>query len=92
MTDWTERIDDMIETLRQQRDELELKMHLGKAEAKTELEKLDKKLEHLVAEAKAQSKPLREAAVETAGDVGSALELLGDEIRKGFERLRDSVK
>ena len=92
MTDWTKRIDEMIATLKQQRDEIELKMHLGKAEAKTELEKLDKKLAHLAAEAKAQSKPLREAAAETASDVGSALELLGDEVRKGFERLRDSLK
>jgi hypothetical protein len=92
MTDWSERIDEMVHTLKQQRDELELKMHLGKAEARTEWEKLDKKFSQLIAETKAQSKPLRDAASETASDVGSALELLGDEIKKGYERLRGSLK
>lgn len=92
MTDWNERIDDLIASLKQQRDELRVQMHLGKAEAKQEFDRLGKKLDELVAEAEAQSKPLREAAGESARDIGSALELVGEEIQKGYARIRDLLK
>lgn len=36
--------------------------------------------------------PLRGAAEESAKEVGSALELMGQEIQKGYERIRDQLK
>ena len=84
MADPKSRIDELIETLKRQRDELALKIHLGKAEARDEWEKLEKKL----AELKAQAKPVGGAVQETAKGVGSALELAGDEIKKGYDRIR----
>ena len=92
MTDWNERIEDLIESLKQQRDELRVKMSLGKAEAKEEWSALDKKLERLMADAKAQAKPLQKAAGESAKDIGSALELVGEEIQQGYKRIRDILK
>ncbi len=84
MADTKRRIDEMIETLKRQRDQLALKIHLGKADAKDEWEKLEKKL----AELTAQARPVGGAIGDTAKNVGSALELAGEEIKKGYERIR----
>ncbi len=40
------KFDDLIETLKQQRDELKVRMHLGSLDAKDEFEALEKKSEH----------------------------------------------
>lgn len=92
MTDWGKRIDDLIDSLKQQRDELEVQMHLGKLEARDEWERMEKKWNHLLAEAEANSKPLRGAVEESAKDVGTALEQVGEELKNGYERIRRSVK
>lgn len=92
MTDWGKRIDDMMEALKQQRDELEVKLNLGKLEARDEWEQLEKKFNHLVAETEAKSRPLRGAVDESARDVGTALERVGEELKKGYERIRKSVE
>lgn len=84
MADTKKRIDEMLETLKRQRDELALKIHLGKADAKVEWDKLEKKL----AELKAQAGPVGGAVGDTAKNVGSALELAGEEIKKGYDRIR----
>jgi hypothetical protein len=92
MTDWNARIDDLIATLKQQRDELQVKIGLGKLEAREEWQALEKKLDRLLADAKAQSKPLQKATAESAKDIGSALEQVGQEIRKGYARILESLK
>jgi len=79
-----ESLDQLIETLKRQRDELALKIHLGKVEAREEWAKLEKKL----AELDARSKPIRGAVGETAKNVGSALDLAAEEIKKGYDRIR----
>ncbi len=84
MSDTRQRIDELIETLKRQRDELALKIHLGKAEARAEWEKIEKKLDEL----KRQAKPVAGVVGDTAKNVGSALEAAGEEIKKGYERIR----
>ena len=84
MADTKQRIDEMIETLKRQRDELALKVHLGKADAKDEWDKLEKKL----AELKVQAAPIGGAVGDAAKGVGAALELAGEEIKKGYDRIR----
>ena len=41
------KLDDIIETLRQERDEMNLQLHLAKAEVKQEWEQLERKFENL---------------------------------------------
>ena len=82
--DARKKFEDVFTALKSQRDELALKVHLGKADAKDEWERLEKKFAALTA----QMKPVGKVVGETAGDVGSALELAAEEIKKGFERLR----
>lgn len=92
MAEKRDNFDDLIETLKQQRDELKLKMHLASLEAKEEFEDLEKKWEQWTAEAKAQSKPLLEVVEESAKDVGSALDLVLDEVKQGYDRIKRQVE
>jgi SMC interacting uncharacterized protein involved in chromosome segregation len=103
----------LIESLKQQRDELILQLHLGKAEAKDELAELEKKWKQLKAEADAlgekaanslqvewdelekkweeftvKTKPLQDETKEVVEDVGAAVELVAEEIKRGYDRLR----
>lgn len=91
MSDWSKRIDDLVESVKQQRDELRVQMHLAKADAKDEWERLEKKADRFLADAESQSKPLRGAVEESARDIGSALELVGQEIQKGYQRVRERL-
>jgi uncharacterized protein (DUF3084 family) len=84
MHDKKEQMEEMLSGLRQMRDELKVKIHLGKAEAKDEWEKLEKKWQ----EFKANSKVVGEAMDESAKNVGSALEIVGSELKEGYKRIK----
>ncbi len=88
MSDKKEPFDELFESLKQIRDELKIQIHLGKAEAREEWEKLENKLEEL----KEQGKPFADAAQETARGVGSAMELAAEELKTGYERIRKLLK
>lgn len=84
MTERTEQLQSLIQRLEQERDELRVKANLGKLEVREEWEELDDKLERL----RGRLKVLAGEAGESSEDIGEALELLGDEIRAGFARIR----
>lgn len=71
-------------SVEQMMDELKLKAHLGKAEAKDELAQLEKKWDTFLAD----SKPLTDEAANTAAKTGAALLEVGEELKAGFKRLR----
>ena len=79
-----ERFEEMVSSLKKMRDELKVQIHLGKAEAKDEWEKLEEKWQEL----KAQGKTVAEAMDESAKDVASAVELVGGELKAGYERIK----
>lgn len=81
------RLDELIGALEQQRDELALKIHLGKQEAKDEWEQVTKKLDTL----QDDYKPVKDAVKESASDVVEALSLVAGEIQEGFHRIRKSL-
>jgi hypothetical protein len=84
MSERKERFEKMVSSLKQVRDELKVKIHLGKAEAKDEWEKLEGKWQEL----KAHGETVAGAVEDSAKDVGSALELVGGELKVGYERLK----
>ena len=84
MSEKRERFEEMVSSLKKMRDELKVQIHLGKAEAKDEWEKLEAKWQEL----KAQGKTVAEAMDESAKDVASALELVGGELKAGYERIK----
>lgn len=77
--------DEMMAMLKRERDELALKVHLGKKEAIAEWEELEAKWAHLKT---IKGPPIKEAAAETAREVGSALEQAAGELKKGYEKIR----
>jgi len=87
MADAKQQIIKAAEHLKQQRDELRVKLHLGKAEAKDEWARLEKQWE----EVRPKLDAAREEAGKTAESVGTALSLAMEELKKGYERLRNRL-
>lgn len=81
-------LSEIITSLKQQRDELKLHMHLAGAEAKQEYDRLSAKITELTD----QYEPARQAAGETATNVFAALKLAAEEMKAGFERIASSLK
>lgn len=78
---------ELISSLKRQRDELALKIHLGKADAKEEWEKVTRKLDELTH----NYEPLKGAVGETAENLLAGLKLMTEEVQKGFNRIRKSL-
>lgn len=76
---------DMVAKLQQERDELALKVHLGRKDLASEWEKLEAKWNEVKA---LKGPPLKEAASETAHGVGAALGTAADELKQGYEKIR----
>ena len=79
MNDRKEWLDELLEDLKQERDELRVRVHLAKLEANEEWQDLEDKWETLQSKAKAVAK----ATTDSAEDVGEAVKGLGKEIRNG---------
>ena len=75
--------DDLVEYLKQKRDELRLQMHLASKEAKDEWEELEEKMDDFRAKARLG---------ETGEGVGKALGQLGNELKQGYARLWKAIK
>ena len=70
--------------IEQLRDEIKLQAHLGKGDAKVELEKLEKEYESFLT----KLKPFTDEVGQTLGSTGEALGLAADELKAGYERVR----
>ncbi len=80
-------VSNLIADLKEERDELTLQIHLGKQEAKDELQALGQRLDEL----QRRYSPLKNATLETSEDLWEALQLLAGEIKDGFARIRKSI-
>ncbi len=87
MCDDRSRLAELISSLKRQRDELAVQVHLGKAEAKDEWDKLNAKLEELTKD----YEPLKDAVEATGANVFDALKLVAGEVQDGFERIRKTL-
>ena len=88
MSDTEDKIEEIISTLKQQRDELELQIHLGAAEAKEEFDDAMQKLNKMSSD----FEPVKDAAEESAENVFESLKLVGEEIKVSFSRIKKSLK
>lgn len=80
-------IDEVIESLERIRDQIKVKIHLAAADARDEWDELEKKLGQL----RGKAGTIGRVAEDAAEDVGEAVELLGQELKKGYERLRKVI-
>jgi CBS domain-containing protein len=87
MADMKTRMDKEIDELRRVRDELKVRVHLAKAEAKDRWDELEQKFRRLESKghqiAQASEAPMR--------DVADAARLLVDEIREGYRRIKEAL-
>jgi chromosome segregation ATPase len=81
-------LNEVISSLKQQRDELALKMHLAEAEAKEEFESAANKLDQLTSD----YAPLKHALAESAESIVESLKLVADEVMNSFDRIRKSLR
>ena len=84
MSENDSRFDGMMQRLETERDELKVKLNLAKMEAREEWDELEKKMDAL----KGRMKVIGDEAKEAGGDVGAAVDMLADEIKEGFSKLR----
>lgn len=77
--------DEIVARLKQERDELALKMHLGRKDLQAEWDRLEAQWKQIKA---VKGPPMKEAAVETAEGVRAAMELAAEEIKKGYDKIR----
>ena len=75
--------DDILEDLKQKRDELRVQIHLASKDAQDEWEELEQKMKAFSERAQLER---------TSEDVGDALGNLGDEIKVGYQRLWKAIK
>jgi hypothetical protein len=88
--------DEIAKTIRRHRDEIRLKMHLAKADAKNEWEKLEGKWAEIERRAEPLTGAVKDSA-EQAGDsakkvAGSALDVLMRELNDGYAKLRKRLE
>lgn len=80
-------LEEMISMLKQQRDEINLKIHLAGDEAKEEWKVLRDKYDKLMDD----YEPVRKAAGESAGNVYESLKLVAEEVWEGFKRVKKAL-
>ncbi len=72
-----------VEDLKRERDHFRVRLHLAKAEAQDEWQALEHKWEHL----RGKMDLVGDEAGKAAHEVGAALRLAADELRRGYERI-----
>jgi hypothetical protein len=97
----TDKINGLIDDLKQLKDELTVKANLGMAEAQDELEKLEPVFDDLkakagkIADVAGDSASELKAAAElgidakSSDDVDTALELAADELKSAYGKIKD---
>ena len=82
-----EKLETIVQKLERERDELRVKMHLAKADARDEWEKMEDRWGAL----RDKMGTVKEGASEASGDVKDAAAELAEEIRKGYRKIMDRL-
>ncbi len=80
-------VEALITTLKQQRDELALQIHLAGMEAKEEFDDAQAKLDKLTEDLE----PVKKAVADSAANMWESLKLVAGEVKDSFDRIRDAV-
>jgi len=77
----------LFKELNAEREELQLQLHLLSLDAREEWDELEKKFEQF----KTKASAVAEVTEESAGEVGEALKLVGEELHKGYKKIRSKM-
>lgn len=80
-------INEIMNDLKQLRDELKLQVHLAKEDIGDQWESVEKKFQ----EFEGQAQHVGSAARDASTDVAEAAKLLGEEIKTAFNKIRKSM-
>ncbi|MCW8852911.1 MAG: hypothetical protein OQK44_09620 [Gammaproteobacteria bacterium] len=83
----TERSEKIFKELEEERGKLQVQLHLLSMDAKEEWNELEKKFEKF----KSKASTVAEVAEDSAGEVGEALKLVGEELREGYKKIKGSM-
>jgi len=87
MSEWKERFEKELDEVRRVRDELNVRVHLAKAEVKDRWNEL----EHAFHKLEAKGRQVAQASEEPLRDVRDAARLLIDQVREGYRRIREAL-
>lgn len=83
-------LDDLVEDLKQKRDEVRVQINLASREIKDEWKDLEEKMDEFSDKI---SQFAGDAQLkETSEGLGQALGEVGKELKRGYERIRDAIK
>ena len=88
---WNQKLQDLMTSLEQERDELRVKLHLASRDAKDEFEALEARLDALRARVIAGSAEARETASDVGDVLGDTARKVADDLRDGYRKLRDQM-
>jgi DNA repair exonuclease SbcCD ATPase subunit len=91
MSAWRERMNEMMTDLERERDELRVKLHLGKKELQEELEQLDSRLDALRSRAAEWADKADDQLDDVIGDAREKTSGWMSEIREGYGKLRERL-
>ncbi len=82
-----DRFERIMEDLKSRRDELNLQMHLARAELRDEWEELEDKFEY----AEGKFDQLKEEGAETAHEVREAFDVISEELSEAYKRIKERL-
>jgi hypothetical protein len=86
--EYRQELEKILDYLKQERDEINLKLHLGQKDLQDEMAGLEKQWQDL----RQRGDKVLNAADESSEDLAAALTLLGNEIKASFEKVKDALK
>lgn len=78
-----EEFSQMVDKLKIQRDEINLKLHLASMEVRDEYDEAEKKWQHI----KSRSAQLAEETKETSEEVIEAVKVVAEELKEAYKRI-----
>lgn len=83
-----EQLAEIAARLKEERDELRVRIHLATMDAKDEWEELEKKWQHL----ETHLATAKDEVVETSRTVGSGIEVIAEELGAAYRRIRERLR
>lgn len=88
---WPDKLQELIASLEQDRDELRLKLHLATKDARDEFEALESRLDTLRTRLSHSSADARGTAAEVGEVVTETARKLADDVRDGYRKIREQL-
>ncbi len=88
---WNEKLQELVASLEQERDELRLKVHLASRDARDEFAALETRLDALRAHLAEKGTEAQGTASDVGDVVGETARKLADDMREGYRKIREQL-